>query len=118
MASSAKKALGKRLQTLRLAKNWAQAQLAEAMGVEAMTISRYERGSYAPSIEVLEQMAQVLGCSMESFFAESSPATIEQPKSDDLRHSLCDIAYQTKDIKVLEAIVSSAAKILSKQRKD
>lgn len=120
MSQNATKTLGKRIKSLRLAKEWTQADLAEALGCEPMTISRYERGSYAPGIQALEEMALALDCSMEAFFASvPSPAASWQaePSSADLRHSLCDIAYQTDDLHALKEIVASARKILARHKK-
>lgn len=112
MTQTAVKSLGKRIKALRVDRKQTQAELAEALGCEPMTVSRYERGSYAPSIDSLEQIAQALGCTMEAFFTSSS---IPQSKAvDDLRHSLCDIAYQTKDSAKLKEIVESAKLILTR----
>jgi len=111
MTQTAIKALGKRIKALRLAKKQTQAYLAEVLGCEPMTISRYERGSYAPSVEALEQIAQALGCTMEEFFKSASPPDVIK-ECGDLRHMLCDIAYTTADIKVLREIVEYAQTIL------
>lgn len=112
MTQTAVKSLGKRIKALRLDRKQTQAQLAEVLGCEPMTISRYERGSYAPSIDALEQIAQALDCSMEAFF--TSPSSNESKVCSDLRHILCDIAYQTKDSAKLKEIVDSAKVILTK----
>ena len=72
-------------------------------------LSRYERGEYAPSIEVLEQISLALNASLDLFFvSQEQPA----PTSSNLRHDLCDIAYQA-DEEVLREIVGAAKKILS-----
>lgn|GEM_PF-258661 len=118
MSQNATKTLGKRIKSLRLAKEWTQADLAEALGCEPMTISRYERGSYAPGLEALEEMARALECSMESFFVTVAPASLpSEPSGQELRHSLCDIAYQTDDLDTLKEIVASAKKILARHKK-
>lgn len=109
MTQRATVALGKRIKELRLAKGWTQAELAEVLGCEAMTVSRYERGEYAPSIEVLEQISLALNASLDLFFvSQEHPA----PTSSNLRHDLCDIAYQA-DEEALREIVGAAKKILS-----
>ena len=116
MTQTAAKALGKRIKALRLARKQTQADLAEALGCEPMTVSRYERGSYAPSIDALDQIAQALDCTLDAFF-KSPPTPDLQNSCEDLRHTLCDIAYQTKDVMKLKEIVESARVILS-GRKD
>ena len=108
MTQTAVKALGKRIKALRLDRKQTQ-----ALGCEPMTVSRYERGSYAPSIEALEQIAEALGCTVEAFFA-SPPSPHVMQGCDDLRHALCDIAYHTADAALLKEIVESAQTILSR----
>lgn len=111
MTQRATVALGKRIKELRLAKGWTQAELAEVLGCEAMTVSRYERGEYAPSIEVLEQISLALNASLDLFFvSQEQPA----PTRSNLRHDLCDIAYGT-DEKTLAQIMTAANEILSKK---
>ncbi|TBU94574.1 helix-turn-helix domain-containing protein [Stutzerimonas kirkiae] len=120
MSQNAITALGKRIKAFREAKGWTQARLAETLGCEPMTVSRYERGSYAPSIEALQEIALALGHPLESFFNDllkPIPAPPE-PDSQELRHSLCDIAYRTEDPETLKEIVASARKILSRREKN
>lgn len=109
MTQPAVKALGKRIKGLRVDKGWTQATLAEALGCESMTVSRYERGEYAPSIEVLEQIAVLLDVKVEDFFAINGNT---EPSATKLRHALCDIAYAA-DEKTLGKIMNAAKKILS-----
>jgi transcriptional regulator with XRE-family HTH domain len=114
MTQTAIKALGKRIKALRLERKQTQAHLAEILGCEPMTVSRYERGSYAPSIEALEQIAQALGCRLGDFF-DAPPAPELANSCEDLRHTLCDIAYQTQDATKLKEIVESARRILAER---
>lgn len=111
MMQSATTALGKRIKDLRLDKGWTQAALAEVLGCESMTVSRYERGEYAPSIEMLEQIANALAVGMDAFFANANEV---EPTEMNLRHDLCDIAYQA-DERELKQIVGVAKKILAKK---
>ena len=108
MKQSATIRIGKRIKHLRLDNKWTQASLAEALGCESMTVSRYERGEYAPSIEMLEQIARVLGVGLDAFFSNQDPA---EPTTANLRHHLCDIAYQADEISLKE-IVGAAKRIL------
>lgn len=111
MKQNATTALGKRIKDLRLDKKWTQAALAEALGCESMTVSRYERGEYAPSIEMLEQIANILCVGMDAFFANQKTT---EHLATNLRHDLCDIAYGA-DEKALMQIMDAAKKILSKK---
>ena len=109
-------ALEKRIRALRVGKRLTQAGLAEALGCEPMTISRYERGVYAPSVEALEQISTVFGCTMDEFF--SSNLMYEFKTGDDhLRHALCDIAYRTQNSSILKEILEAARVIQSRYQK-
>jgi len=108
MKQSATIRIGKRIKHLRLDNKWTQAALAEALGCESMTVSRYERGEYAPSIEMLERIADVLGVGLDAFFTSRDHA---EPTAANLRHCLCDIAYQADETSLKE-IIGAAKRIL------
>jgi len=50
-----------------------QAQLAEALGVDTETLSRFERGKHLPSLKTLEKLAALLVVPMTALLAESAP---------------------------------------------
>lgn len=52
---------GELVETLRIARGWTQADLAELSGVRQVTISRYENGMREPDEEVLAALAKALG---------------------------------------------------------
>lgn len=52
--------LGKRIKTARKAKGWTQGELAKAINVTSMAISRYETGSRTPRFDVVQQLCVVL----------------------------------------------------------
>lgn len=108
MKQNATISIGKRIKHLRLDNKWTQASLAEALGCESMTVSRYERGEYAPSIEMLERIANVLGVGLDAFFTNRDHA---EPTPANLRHCLCDIAYQADETSLKE-IIGAAKRIL------
>ena len=64
--------LGKQIAAARSAKNWKQKELAAAVHVEPVTVSRWERGQHAPDIDMLEMIAQVTGKPL-SFFVDKAP---------------------------------------------
>ena len=70
--------LGKRVAERRRAQGWTQTQLAERLGVDAETISRFERGVTAPSLATLELLARVLKTSAAELLSESSLAPSDQ----------------------------------------
>ena len=98
MTTSSLAALGLRIKALRVAKGLTQAELAERCGYEPLTISRFERGTYAPGIDTLEAIAQVLGVSFQDFFSKTST---EQLASDRIRHQITDTIYSIDDPNVL-----------------
>ena len=52
-----------------------QEQLADSMNTTANTISRWETGSYRPSAEDLQRLADFFGVSIESFFPDDEIGT-------------------------------------------
>ncbi|MDU9402863.1 helix-turn-helix transcriptional regulator [Pseudomonas sp. zfem004] len=62
--------LGPALRRYRKLAGFTQAQLGELTGFDPKTISRFEIGTYTPSIEALTGFADVLGVRLKTFFAE------------------------------------------------
>jgi transcriptional regulator with XRE-family HTH domain len=56
-----------RIKIAREAKLWRQKDLARAVQVEAMTVSRWERGEHMPSLDMLGLIAKVTGKTPEFF---------------------------------------------------
>jgi Predicted transcriptional regulators len=55
--------IGANIKKYRLVAGLTQQSLAQALGTEVETVSRYERGLYAPPIEQIEYIARLLGIS-------------------------------------------------------
>jgi transcriptional regulator with XRE-family HTH domain len=53
--------IGRRVARARRDRGWTQERLAEAIGIEAVTMSRWETGDRALSISTLADVARVLG---------------------------------------------------------
>ena len=53
--------MGEFLATLRKEKKWTQAELGEKLGVTNKTVSRWETGNYLPPVEMLEQLSELYG---------------------------------------------------------
>jgi transcriptional regulator with XRE-family HTH domain len=62
--------LGFALRRYRKLAGLTQAQFAERTGFDPKTISRFETGTYSPSIDALLMFAGVLGIKPKDFFAE------------------------------------------------
>lgn len=92
-----KKALGKRIQTFRKAGKFTQEQLAELIGIEVPSLSNIETGKYAPSIDTLQKLSEVLGVRPWEFyyFDELSDDEMKQEiiKAFDDNQKLLKIVY-------------------------
>jgi transcriptional regulator with XRE-family HTH domain len=62
--------LGPALRRYRKLAGLTQAQLGERTGFDPKTISRFETGTYTPSVEALLHFAEELGVKPKAFFAE------------------------------------------------
>lgn len=62
---------GNRLKELRIAKNWNQEDLANAMGLTQASISQFEKGQRIPTPANIKKFAEVLGVSRESLAGEN-----------------------------------------------
>lgn len=57
---------------------WTQAELAERIGVDTETVSRFERGSNLPSLQRLEKLADALKIPLHKLVAASSLRSDDQ----------------------------------------
>ena len=57
-------AIGRRFQRIRREAGWTQEQLAEALDIQPVTLSRWERGERALSLSALAQSAAILEVSL------------------------------------------------------
>jgi transcriptional regulator with XRE-family HTH domain len=73
------KQLGKRIAARRKSLGWTQDVLAERMGVDSETISRFERGAHLPSLPTLERLAIALRVEIGDLLTKASPT-----KTDDV----------------------------------
>lgn len=62
--------LARNIATRRKALGLTQAQLAEKLGVETETLSRFERGKHLPSLATLERLAGLLQVTVSELLAE------------------------------------------------
>lgn len=65
--------LSKNISTRRKVLGLTQAQLAERLGVDTETLSRFERGKHLPSLLTLERLAELLLTTMADLLAEECP---------------------------------------------
>ena len=78
------RAVGKRLQHVRKSRGITQQQLAEHLGVEVATLSRYEIGDRAVHLSMLAKALDVLGVGLADFFANLDAAGPETGEDAEL----------------------------------
>lgn len=105
MTSSVRKLIGLRIQTHRKKKLITQASLAEALGCEVTTLSRYERGEYAPDSEQLIRIANFLGLSPMDLLP--GEIDLDRQRRIDLRARLVDLVYSIDDEGMLNRLIKT-----------
>ena len=68
------KRLGSRIAERRKQLEWTQDQLAERVGVDAETISRFERGTNLPSLPTLDRLSTALRVEVGDLLSKAMPA--------------------------------------------
>lgn len=76
--SSLAQRLGTSIAGLRKSRNWTQSDLAERVGVDTETISRFERGVTLPSLLTLEKVSHSLRVGIGELLTESSAQPDDQ----------------------------------------
>lgn len=107
--------LGVRLKQARIAAGLTLRDLAEAVGVSAMAISKYERDQMKPSSETLLRLAKALSVRTEYFFRQPGLELTEvefrkhaRLSSKDENRALVDVRDQVERWLALEAIVPAS----------
>lgn len=95
--------LGPALRRYRKVAGLTQAELGEKTGFDPKTISRFETGTYTPSVEALFLFADILGVKLKAFFADMN-------EEDEQRAYLFGVIHSTppKDLGKLIAAVDLA----------
>ena len=70
--------LGRNIKQCRAALGLTQAQLAERLGMETETLSRFERGKHLPTLKNLLRMAEVLRTSVADLLGEEVQTSSEE----------------------------------------
>lgn len=66
--------LGRNLATHRRGLGLTQAEVAERLGVDTETLSRFERGKHVPALLTLERLASILGSTCGALLDEATPS--------------------------------------------
>lgn len=69
---------GKKIATLKDAKDWSQTDLANNSGVSRVMIGKYERGEVVPSIDAAKKIAEAFDVSMDYLVGKGQNAKFEK----------------------------------------
>lgn len=92
--------VGRRIKGFREARGLSQARLAEEVGLASTTVSRIERGTYGPSWDALERIAEALAV---------HPAELLMETGESMAGGVDEIP---RDVEVLEHRVRAALEAL------
>lgn len=70
--------LGRNIADRRIALGLTQAEFAERLGADTVTVSRFERGSHLPSLQRLEKIANTLGMPLAELLSQSTSLCTDQ----------------------------------------
>lgn len=104
--------LASRLKNIRKSKGLSQAALAEVMGCEINTISRYETGINAPSVEHLLRLADALDVSPMDILPPKNPTVQRLFK---LRVEISEKLYEINNPENLEKLLVLADAFISSE---
>lgn len=113
MTSPIRSLIGDRIRRYRKARSLTQSQVAEAIGCEVATLSRYERGEFAPDGEQLMKLATLFQISPIDFFPGETE--VDRQTARDLRARLIDMAYLIENPAHLAWLIEGAAQFLRKK---
>lgn len=72
--------IGLSVAAVRKETGWTQGELAERVGVETETVSRFERGATLPSLVTLQKLAAALNTTMADLIGEGSTMPNDQAR--------------------------------------
>ena len=95
-----KKAIGKKIQAIRKRRGVTQEKLAELIGIEVPSMSNLETGKYAPSIETIKKLSDVLQVRPYEFYY------FDDISADDMRHEIIQALNEnSKLVKIFYSIL-------------
>ena len=108
------KLIGKKIATLRKAKDMTQMELADKMFVSYQAVSNWERGNTMPDISKLLELSQILGVEVDELLGSEKETTIVNKiidQSDDIKlEEVAEVAELMKPSQVEEAVEKASYK--------
>jgi transcriptional regulator with XRE-family HTH domain len=97
--------LGERSRRLRKEKGWTQGDLARRVGIKSSRISKYENGTYQPSLATVKAIADALGTTTDHLLG-CGPGTDSDARLKDLLSRLDELPAEPRNAlaEMLEAL--------------
>ena len=91
--------LGAFLAALRREQGLTQAQLGEKLGVSNKTVSRWETGTYLPPVEMLQQLGELYGVSLNELLCGERLAAegYREKAEENLRSTLAESSFSARE---------------------
>ena len=91
--------MGEFLATLRKEKKWTQAELGEKLGVTNKTVSRWETGNYLPPVEMLEQLSELYGLTINELLCgkKLEQEEFKEVAEENIKAALAASAFDLKE---------------------
>lgn len=112
MSENLKIHIGSSIQQRRKTQRLTQAQLSELLGKSVETISNIERGAVSTSLEMLENLANCLGCNIDNLFEGYQSGRHRRKKSIALEIEIQGLARELSlnNLRVLRDLAVSLSK--------
>ncbi|MGN0425302.1 MAG: helix-turn-helix domain-containing protein [Acetatifactor sp.] len=91
--------MGEFLATLRKEKKLTQAELGEKLGVTNKTVSRWETGNYLPPVEMLEQLSELYGLTINELLCgkKLEQEEFKEVAEENIKAALAASAFDLKE---------------------
>jgi len=103
------------LRTRRLTAGMTQAELARESNVTVSYITRLERATSAPGIDLVDRLAQALGCTVSDLLPTADPPDQSAVLRGQVRR-LCDSLVTGSDTQTLSLVAQVLARLSSAER--
>ncbi len=101
--------MGKEIRRLRTDRGLTQEALAAALNVTAQTVSKWERGSSLPDVQLLPEIAVFFGVTVDQLFAMSPEQQLDRLENRIYAHGMFDEAEERQIGQQLHAIAEDPA---------
>lgn len=104
------------LRTRRMTAGMTQAELARQSHVTTSYITRLERATSAPGIDLVDRLAQALGCTVSDLLPSAEPPPDQAAMLGDQVRRLCDGLVASSDPVTLSLAAQLLARLASSER--